>query len=246
MSVECPPHDGSQVSLPDADGDAIEEKEEAGGEAELAERGKVARTFTTTTNQRIKEVYAQTQSAIRKDLDLATTILSNEIRNSRNWPQSHLYEVSLELSPMLAYLLGLKKEQGRHFSITNENIAYPIDEGMVNSDMLYCQRPVSEIDLYQGCPTDILLSCNLVESTHVGDIQLPLLQHIHLGDEARKYNPTDPLLHLDYTADSWKRISTKSFSRFEVKFTDLKGVPIRLSERPNQPTLLQLAFVRLK
>merc|ERR1712240_378305 len=84
---------------------------------------------------------------------------------------THTFKLHFELSEMLAKMIGISEE--------NRSIQVSDDELYNTLEKAYCQV-TEETNFNFSIPQTILLNCDLIEESLVGNKKLPLLKHIFL------------------------------------------------------------------
>ena len=98
-------------------------------------------------------------------------------------------------------------------------------------------------DFKFAIPQTILLNCDLVEESLVGNKKFPLLKHIFLGDKVFK---KDRQYQFEYNIEQWHEVKLKNNSRFNLSVTDLLGNPVSLQESQlGLSTIVVLIFKRV-
>ena len=147
---------------------------------------------------------------------------------------THTFKLHFELSKMLAKMFGIT-EENRSIQVTDAEL-YTAHE------KAYCQR-TEETNLNFGIPQTILLNCDLIEESLVGNKKLPLLKHIFLGDKVLE---RDRQHQFNFNIDQWYEVKMKNTSRFNLRITDLLGNPVSLQEDQHKlSTIVELIFKKV-
>ena len=131
-----------------------------------------------------------------------------------------------ELSPLFAQLLGIPEDKRK---VEKSGLAFFLVHER------YKVFPDFSVPFARfGSPDTILVNCDVVEDSVVGQLQLPVLRHLYLGE---KKNERDTLQHWTFHIDHFQNITARHHPfRFRLYLTDLQGVPIKLQEdQLNQP-----------
>ena len=140
----------------------------------------------------------------------------------------HHFYVYFELSPLYARMLGIPLDSTR-YEMSDETLFSPHDTffAPVNVD--------ADFPTY-GSPDTILVNCDIIEDTVVGNNKFPVLRHLHLGD---RKNERDKLQNWLYHIDHFQEIIVRHNPfRFRIYLTDLKGIPLQLQDdQVNKPGL---------
>ena len=147
---------------------------------------------------------------------------------------THTFKLHFELSKMLAKMFGIT-EENRSIQVTDAEL-------YTEHEKAYCQR-TEETNLNFGIPQTILLNCDLIEESLVGNKKLPLLKHIFLGDKVLE---RDRQHQFNFNIDQWYEVKMKNTSRFNLRITDLLGNPVSLQEDQHKlSTIVELIFKKV-
>ena len=147
---------------------------------------------------------------------------------------THTFKLHFELSKMLAKMFGISEE--------NRSIQVTDDELYDTHEKAYCQG-TEETNLNFGIPQTILLNCDLIEESLVGNKKLPLLKHIFLGDKVLE---RDRQHQFNFNIDQWYEVKMKNTSKFNLRVTDLLGNQISLQEDQHKlSTIVELIFKKV-
>ena len=138
----------------------------------------------------------------------------------------HDLSLYFELSPLFAQLLGIPEDKRK---VEKSGLAFFLVHER------YKVFPDFSVPFARfGSPDTILVNCDVVEDSVVGQLQLPVLRHLYLGE---KKNERDTLQHWTFHIDHFQNITARHHPfRFRLYLTDLQGVPIKLQEdQLNQP-----------
>ena len=147
---------------------------------------------------------------------------------------THTFKLHFELSKMLAKMFGIT-EENRSIQVTDAEL-------YTEHEKAYCQR-TEETNFNFGIPQTILLNCDLIEESLVGNKKLPLLKHIFLGDKVLE---RDRQHQFNFNIDQWYEVKMKNTSRFNLRITDLLGNPVSLQEDQHKlSTIVELIFKKV-
>ena len=147
---------------------------------------------------------------------------------------THTFKLHFELSEMLAKMIGISEE--------NRSIQVSDDELYNTLEKAYCQV-TEETNFNFSIPQTILLNCDLIEESLVGNKKLPLLKHIFLGDKVLE---RDRQHQFNFNIDQWYEVKMKNTSRFNLSVTDLLGNQISLQEDQHRlSTIVELIFKKV-
>ena len=147
---------------------------------------------------------------------------------------THTFTLYFELSRMLAKMFGIDDEN-RIIKLSDADIWQKYNNN-------FCE-PSQEINLNFAIPQTILLTCDLVEESLVGNQKIPLLKHIFLGD---KVFIKDKQYQFEFNIDQWHEVKMKNTSRFNLSVTDLVGNQLSLQQsQRNLSTIVELIFKRV-
>lgn len=149
----------------------------------------------------------------------------------------HHFYVYFELSPLYARMLGIPLNSTR-YEMSDETLYTPNDNFIapINGD--------TDFPTY-GSPDTILVNCDIIEDTVVGNNKFPVLRHLHLGD---RKNERDKLQNWVYHIDHFQEMIVRHHPfRFRIYLTDLKGIPVKLQDdQVNKPGLDNVVNIIMK
>ena len=147
---------------------------------------------------------------------------------------THTFNLYFELSRMLAKMFGIADEN-RIIKLTDADL-------WKNYNNTFCES-TQETNLNFAIPQTILVTCDLVEESLVGNQKIPLLKHIFLGD---KVFMRDRQYQFEFNIDQWHEVKMKNSSRFNLSVKDLLGNQLSLQEsQRNLSTIVELIFKRV-
>ena len=147
---------------------------------------------------------------------------------------THSFNLYFELSRMLAKMFGIADEN-RIIKLTDADL-------WKNYNNTFCES-TQETNLNFAIPQTILVTCDLVEESLVGNQKIPLLKHIFLGD---KVFMRDRQYQFEFNIDQWHEVKMKNTSRFNLSVKDLLGNQLSLQEsQRNLTTIVELIFKRI-
>ena len=173
------------------------------------------------------------------ELDADETFANDKVKEAWQLYQAktkatHTFKLHFELSKMLAKMFGISEE--------NRSIQVTDDELYDTYEKAYCQG-TEETNLNFGIPQTILLNCDLIEESLVGNKKLPLLKHIFLGDKVLE---RDRQHQFNFNIDQWYEVKMKNTSKFNLRVTDLLGNQISLQEDQHKlSTIVELIFKKV-
>ena len=149
---------------------------------------------------------------------------------------NHDIYLYFELSPVFAKMLGIPLDKAK-YEISGDSW-YHRNHGyfqVVNSNVTYRPDP----------PDTILLNCDILSHTLVGNNKFPVLRHLYLGK--KKYE-RDKLQSWFFQIDHFQEIVVRSNPfRMRLYLTDLNGIPLQLQDdQVEVPGLDNLVFVSMK
>ena len=147
---------------------------------------------------------------------------------------THTFHLYLELSSMLAKMFGIS-EADRIIKLENDEIWSSYNVPFFNATL--------PPNLTLAVPQTILLQCDLVEDSLVGNQKLPMLKPIFLG---KKVFERDTQHQFHFTIDQWHEIKMKNVSRFNLSVSDLLGNHLSVQESQRElTTIVELIFKRV-
>ena len=147
---------------------------------------------------------------------------------------THTFHLYLELSSMLAKMFGIS-EADRIIKLENDEIWSSYNVPFFNATL--------PPNLTLAVPQTILLQCDLVEDSLVGNQKLPMLKHIFLG---KRVFERDTQHQFHFTIDQWHEIKMKNVSRFNLSVSDLLGNHLSVQESQRElTTIVELIFKRV-
>ena len=147
---------------------------------------------------------------------------------------THTFHLYLELSSMLAKMFGIS-EADRIIKLENDEIWSSYNVPFFNATL--------PPNLTLAIPQTILLQCDLVEDSLVGNQKLPMLKPIFLG---KKVFERDTQHQFHFTIDQWHEIKMKNVSRFNLSVSDLLGNHLSVQESQRElTTIVELIFKRV-
>ena len=151
---------------------------------------------------------------------------------------NHDISIYFEVSPLYARMLGIPMEARKYELAEDQMFDYDVKSYRLhyNDDAIF---PTF------GSPDTILLNCDVIEDTLVGDKKLPVLRHLYLGE--KKFEK-DKLQNWVFHIDHFQQIVVRSNPfRMKLYLTNLQGIPIELQEdQVNRPDLYNLAQIIMK
>ena len=147
---------------------------------------------------------------------------------------THTFKLYFEITKSLAKMFGID-DSNRIVDLSDEDL-------WRDHTKTFC-TPTLSTNLNFAVPQTILLNCDLVEESLVGNQKLPLLKHIFLGE---KVFERDKQYHFEFNIDQWHVVKMKNISKFNLSVTDLLGNQLSLQEsQHNLPTIVELIFKRV-
>ena len=148
---------------------------------------------------------------------------------------THTFNLYFEISKSLAKMFGIA-DTNRIIELSDEDI-------WSDYTKKFFYTPTLPTNFKFAIPQTILLNCDLVEESLVGNQKLPLLKHIFLGE---KVFQSDRQYHFEFNIDQWHVVKMKNISKFNLSMTDLLGNKVSLQEsQRNLPTIVELIFKRV-
>lgn len=172
--------------------------------------------------------------------------LTKSIKNGQYTLKNLVSEMNKEMAAVVKFSLG-EKEFTKYLYMT---FLYDVDdvEFSQNLQKIFNLEPKIEITEEKSVriskepmtlnalhPRHILVCCDIVENSIVGDKQLPVLKLVTLDKEDK------PVLHFDFEYNDYLQMKLKDFESIKIKLMNINGQP--LQDDDSIPTRLQMVFI---
>lgn len=216
------------------------------------------KSFVSENNYQIINVKSREEIQLETSSDLSFYLPPNSYKTRsevinflNNQLQLHGVKVYFTFQSDKIFLINSYKVSG-DYSITetfaqlilSSNLSmmlgFSIDKSPCSINMMSTKKLESQFsgNFNVGLPTTLLVHLNIIESSLVGKIHMPVIQTLHLT----RYNILPSILHFVVKENNPVLISTKVFSQLNVKITNISGELIK--SKNDYPTIIYFSFIR--
>ena len=149
-------------------------------------------------------------------------------------------ELNKTLDGISAFTMGVDQYEGYVFlNLLIQNTRVSFNRNLGNLLKLPAKmnttsvRSTGVINLNENVPKHVIVSCNIVENSIVGDKQLPVIKVLTLSEEK--------VLNFDFTYNDYLQMNLKDFESINIKLMDINGLPLQFDN--SIPTRLQMVFI---